>query len=59
MRKFFLNLIACVRRISGDDAYERYLEHHQHFHSDQSPLTREMFFKQEQERKWNHINRCC
>jgi uncharacterized short protein YbdD (DUF466 family) len=50
-----------LRRLSGDDAYERYLEHWHERHAAQgcSPLTRKAFFKAEQERKWSGIRRCC
>lgn len=48
-----------VRQLSGDDAYERYLVHHEQAHHDEIPLSRAEFFKQEQERKWNGVRRCC
>ena len=49
-----------LRAASGDDAYERYLEHWHAHHSDEGePLDRRAFFKAEQERKWNGIKRCC
>ncbi|MDD5037058.1 MAG: YbdD/YjiX family protein [Methylococcaceae bacterium] len=50
-----------LREITGDDAYERYLAHWGLYHSqeDGSPLSREAFFKQALERKWNGVKRCC
>lgn len=50
-----------LREISGDDAYERYLAHwHEHHAQEQqAPLSRKAFFKQEMERKWNGVRRCC
>lgn len=52
-----------VRRLSGDDAYERYLEHHARCHAGAdhrcAPLSRAEFFKQWQDQKWNGIKRCC
>jgi uncharacterized short protein YbdD (DUF466 family) len=54
-----------VRRLSGDDAYERYLQHHARCHADDEgyecsgPLSRAEFFRQWQDRKWNGIKRCC
>lgn len=48
-----------VRRLSGDDAYERYLQHHATHHPDQTPLSKPAFFKQWQDAKWNGIKRCC
>ncbi len=50
-----------LRKATGDDAYERYLAHWRshHAHEGVEPLSREVFFKQELERKWNGIKRCC
>jgi len=52
-----------IRQLSGDDAYERYLQHYQQHHAQQAhqapPLSREAFFKQWQERKWSGVKRCC
>jgi uncharacterized short protein YbdD (DUF466 family) len=60
MMKLLRKLINAVRRLSGDDAYERYLQHFQAHHaSEAEPLNRKTFFKLEQERKWNGIRRCC
>ena len=48
-----------IRRISGDDAYERYLEQHAEHHPDQPPLSRTEFFRQWQDGKWKGVKRCC
>ncbi len=54
-----------VRRLSGDDAYDRYLEHYADHHQSDAehdcdgPLSRAEFFKQWQDEKWNGIKRCC
>lgn len=49
-----------LRRISGDDAYERYLAHHRRHHADEGPpLDRRSFCRRELERKWSGIRRCC
>lgn len=50
-----------VRTISGDDAYERYLEHWYKFHSNEGgqPLDCKTFFATEQIRKWDGVRRCC
>jgi uncharacterized short protein YbdD (DUF466 family) len=53
------NFVSILRRLSGDDAYERYLIHCQNHHPTDPQLSREAFFKAELERKWNRINRCC
>jgi uncharacterized short protein YbdD (DUF466 family) len=60
-----------VRRLTGDDAYEQYLKHFAENHSEHladsadvakdelTPLTREAFFKEWQDKKWKGIKRCC
>jgi len=52
----------CLRRLSGDDAYERYLQHYAQCHqtdTDAPPLSKAEFFKQWQDNKWQGIKRCC
>jgi uncharacterized short protein YbdD (DUF466 family) len=48
-----------LRSVSGDNAYERYLEHHSHAHPDTTPLSRRAFYDESQTRKWSGVNRCC
>jgi uncharacterized short protein YbdD (DUF466 family) len=52
-----------IRQLSGDDAYERYLQHHASYHAssvDALPaLSRKEFFKLWQEDKWKGVKRCC
>lgn len=48
-----------IRRVSGDDAYERYLRHRAEAHQREAALSRKEFFRLEQERKWNGVRRCC
>jgi uncharacterized short protein YbdD (DUF466 family) len=48
-----------LRTLSGDDAYERYLEHRAAAHPEQPLLSRRAFYVDEQQRKWGTINRCC
>jgi len=59
LKQTLSSLLNLLRQLSGDDAYERYLAHHAQAHGDKPPLTRREFFKQEQERKWNGVRRCC
>lgn len=59
LKQTLSSLLNLLRQLSGDDAYERYLAHHAQAHNDETPLTRCEFFKQEQERKWNGVRRCC
>lgn len=48
-----------LRRLSGDDAYERYLAHHGEQHPGATPLDRTTWFREEQKRKWDGVRRCC
>jgi uncharacterized short protein YbdD (DUF466 family) len=49
-----------LRNISGDDAYERYLEHLKRHHPDAMPLSPRGFYLSEQQRRWDGgPNRCC
>jgi len=48
-----------IRRVSGDDAYERYLKHRASAHPQDAPLSCKAFFRREQEKKWDGIRRCC
>jgi uncharacterized short protein YbdD (DUF466 family) len=63
--KSLKNLWARVRQLSGDDAYERYLQHYAEHHQSSSedeaepPLSKEAFFKELQDKKWTGVKRCC
>lgn len=48
-----------LRELSGDDAYERYLQHQAMHHPGEKPLCRHAFFKQQQQQKWHGVKRCC
>jgi len=56
----FKRLRHWIRAMTGEDAYERYLAHwRDHHEGDGVPLDRKTFYKQQQDRKWSGINRCC
>ena len=65
MKNWLIQCWSNIRRLSGDDAYERYLlqyAEHQHDHESdhqELPLTKKEFFKQWQDAKWKGIKRCC
>jgi uncharacterized short protein YbdD (DUF466 family) len=48
-----------VRELSGDDAYDRYLQRHSRQHPDAKPLDKRAYFKQVQKQKWSELRRCC
>ena len=59
MKTQLARLWKLVRRLSTDDAYERYLAHHSGAHPGTPALSRQAFYLREQEHKWTGINRCC
>ena len=52
-------LWAGLRRLTGDDAYERYIAHCRAHHPDRVPVGRAEFFRAEQARRWDGVRRCC
>jgi uncharacterized short protein YbdD (DUF466 family) len=48
-----------LRRLSGDDAYERYRAHQAQQHPDAPLMNRREFCADEERRKWSGISRCC
>jgi uncharacterized short protein YbdD (DUF466 family) len=54
-----------LRQLSGDDAYERYLEHFversliSNCSECQQPLSKKAFFRRWQDEKWYGVKRCC
>jgi len=69
IKKLFNPVWRSVRQLSGDDAYERYLQHYAEHHVDyrqdgfqgeaEQPLSKEAFFKDWQDKKWTGVKRCC
>jgi len=47
------------RTLVGDDAYEKYCEHHRQYHPGEPVLDRRAFYIKSQQKKWTGINRCC
>lgn len=63
MRRFgthgLRSLWAYLRRVSGDDAYERYVAHLRACHPDATPLSPREHFRRRHEEKWSRPSRCC
>jgi uncharacterized short protein YbdD (DUF466 family) len=64
MFRWFRAIIPWLREVTGDDAYERYLEHWHHHHAaedgqSERPLGRREFFRQRENERWNGVRRCC
>ena len=45
--------------LNGSAAYERYCIHHRTHHGNTPLLSRADFYRQEQQRRWNGVRRCC
>ena len=52
-------LWGAMRRISGDDGYERYLAHRAAVHPEVPALPRRTWFAHQLQQKWSGIKRCC
>jgi uncharacterized short protein YbdD (DUF466 family) len=48
-----------IRRLSGDDAFERYRAHQLACHPGAALMSRGEFYAHEQRRKWSGVSRCC
>ena len=59
MRSAAKTVWECVRTVTGDNAYDRYLQHHEQTHPGTPPLSRREFYEESQDMKWSGINRCC
>ena len=59
MKQAIKTVWECVRTVSGDNAYERYLSHHAQAHRGTPPLSRREFYVQMTDQKWSGISRCC
>jgi len=61
MRAKFKAFWRGVRQLSGDDAYERYLQHYAEHHQADTgpPLSKSAFFKKWQDGLWQGVRRCC
>ncbi|MEQ1526416.1 MAG: CstA-like transporter-associated (seleno)protein [Gallionella sp.] len=59
LRNTIRSLWRSIRELSGDDGYERYLQHHAAAHPHTAPLSRTDWFAHEQQEKWTGVKRCC
>lgn len=48
-----------LRSVAGDDAYERYRSHRACCHHGEPLLDRRAFYLEQQQRKWDGVQRCC
>ena len=44
---------------TGNNEYQKYLDHQKQFYPSQKPLNKQQFFAKKEQEKWNKINRCC
>ncbi len=58
-KKFLSAGLNLLRGVTGDDAYDKYLAHHERTHPDQTPMTAGEFFQAQLDQKWNCVSGCC
>lgn len=59
LREWMVFCWKTVRQLSGDDAYERYLDHHAACHAGMRPMSRREHFQRSEREKWEGVRRCC
>ena len=59
VKQFLSAGFSLLRGVTGDDAYDKYLAHHQRTHPDAEPLTGAEFFRAQLEQKFNCVSGCC
>ena len=58
-KKFLSAGLNLLRGVTGDDAYDKYLAHHERTHADQAPMSAGEFFQAQLDQKWNCVSGCC
>ncbi len=59
VKQFLSAGLSLLRGVTGDDAYEKYVDHHRRTHPDLEPMSASDFFKAQLEQKWNCVSGCC
>ena len=59
VKQFLSAGLSLLRGVTGDDAYDKYLAHHERTHPDVKPLTAAEFFQAQLDQKWNCVSGCC
>jgi uncharacterized short protein YbdD (DUF466 family) len=59
IRRAWRALCASLSYLNGGAAYAHYCQHLQTHHRGTPPLSRADFYRQEQQRRWNGVRRCC
>jgi len=59
MLKAIKSFYEIIRRLSGDDLYDLYLENHKQCSKKHKLMTKEKFYQATLNRKWSGIKRCC
>jgi uncharacterized short protein YbdD (DUF466 family) len=60
MKRLFARAWRALRTLTGDDAYQRYVEHARRAHPGALPLDAATFYREQTERRFSGgVNRCC
>jgi len=59
MLKAIKSFYEFIRRLSGDDLYDLYLQNHKQCSKKHKLMTKKKFYQATLDRKWSGIKRCC
>jgi len=59
MLKTIKSFYEFIRRLSGDDLYDLYLENHKQCSKKHKLMTKKKFYQVTLDKKWSGIKRCC
>ena len=59
VKQFLSAGFSLLRGVTGDDAYDQYLLHHERTHPGVEPMSAGEFFKAQLEQKFNCVSGCC
>jgi uncharacterized short protein YbdD (DUF466 family) len=59
VKQFLSAGLNLLRGVTGDDAYDKYLAHHERTHPGTAPLGAGEFFQAQLDQKFNCVSGCC
>jgi len=59
MLKIIKSVYIFIRRLSGDDLYDLYLQNHKKCSKKHKLMSKQNFYQATIEKKWSGVKRCC
>ncbi|RYG79099.1 YbdD/YjiX family protein [bacterium] len=59
VKQFLSAGFSLLRGVTGDDAYEKYVAHHERSQPGLPPMSAAEFYQAQLEQKWSCVNGCC